>query len=189
MAVPDEIRESLVQEIHRAFHGMRRGEMSLHQARLLDDNYHPSPEQLSEARDCDTDRRWEDIPDKSIESLSDALPFLDAAGRRYYLPRFMVYALKPPSTSDGNYAEAAAFDTLANVETYRDEFDELTSDQRSAVTKFMRYLSEQGYSYCTENDTLRQLDDGSYQPLDILPNIIDEYWDHPAGGFPPKRPM
>lgn len=80
-------------QIHEAFDGTSRGNgITLHQANVRD-NYGP-PEEEKAARDLDRDEKWQDVPEKDIEFCQSALSFLDVAGFRYYIPVFMLYALK-----------------------------------------------------------------------------------------------
>jgi hypothetical protein len=55
-----------------------------------------SPVTIAEVRREDTEERWQDISDEKIDFFSDTLAFMDAAGFRFHMPRFMVYALTHP---------------------------------------------------------------------------------------------
>lgn len=58
----------------------------------------------------DTELRWQDIPDEKLERLADTLAFLDAKGLRFYLPRFMLYALEHEGRPDDTGVSRSAQD-------------------------------------------------------------------------------
>lgn len=168
----------LIRDIRSAFHGVERGNISLHQARLLDDVMTPSIVQLAEAGAKDADAHWEEVPDAFLEALSDALRFLDAAGRRYYLPRFMIYAIRPPVTStwENAYAVDAAFEILMDLDFYRSEFDAFTCDQAGVVARFLQHMSNEGYTHFTLEDQRREVNATDEQPVDMVPIVLRQYW-------------
>ncbi|MDB5297630.1 MAG: hypothetical protein JWO31_3613 [Phycisphaerales bacterium] len=94
-------RLRLIRQVEAAFDGVELGDgVSLHQARGMDD--HASDAEVAAARALDAEGRWQDVSDEKLDRLSDTLPFMDAEGFRFYLPRFMLFALKHdegPSTA------------------------------------------------------------------------------------------
>jgi hypothetical protein len=86
-------RAALIAEITAAFDGVARQDgTTLHEAIAIDD-YKSSEEQRA-ARECDTERRWQDVPDNDIVACESALSFLCEKGFRYYIPAFMICSLK-----------------------------------------------------------------------------------------------
>jgi len=79
--------------VERAFDGVSRGDgLTLHQALALDD--YASEDEVLAAKGRDTEPRWQDVPGDVIAQSPSALTFLDEAGRRYYLPAYMQWALR-----------------------------------------------------------------------------------------------
>lgn len=84
--------EEIVALIERAFDGVSRGEgTTLHQAIAIDD--YASEEAVAEAKQYDTETRWQDVPDDVIAQSPSVLTFLDETGRRYYLPAYMRWTI------------------------------------------------------------------------------------------------
>ncbi len=87
-------RLRLIHEIEAAFEGVALGNgVSLHQARAMDDDW-VNQSDVADLRSQDPEERWQDISDEKLDLLADTLPFMDPEGFRFYLPRFMVFALK-----------------------------------------------------------------------------------------------
>src|SRR4051794_10621110 len=110
-AFPQLERQQLLDDIEAAFGDVRLGEgVSLHQARAIDD--YKGADEIAEARKLDTEERWQDISDATIDELSDTLTFLDADGFRFYIPRFIVYVLTDASGERGSWADEGTIYTL-----------------------------------------------------------------------------
>lgn len=89
----------LITQIEDAFKGdpCRLEEaITLHEAEA-DDDWLPKEKQL-EARKLDIDCHWQDVPDEFMEKMPSPWSFLDNKGRRYYLPAYMRFCLKNPTT-------------------------------------------------------------------------------------------
>lgn len=158
-----EIRQRIIAEIERAFTDVRRGNgITLHQARALDD-YRDEIEQ-AQARRKDTDARWQDIPDTRIEKLADTLAFLDPEGFRYYIPAFMIWALRHYETSDSFAGDAAAYIFGVNplAEDNMDRFRLFTPRQTAAIAHFLEYFAYCADSNHTDNETAQK--------------ALDAYW-------------
>ena len=92
-------RREVIDEICRAFaHVSRAHGVTLHEAVVIDD--YGSDEERIAARALDPDRCWQDVPDHLIEAHQETLCFLDQKGFRYYLPAYMVWALRHLGASD-----------------------------------------------------------------------------------------
>src|SRR5687768_12052915 len=84
--------DQLLAEVEATFGAVRLGKgTSLHPANPLDD-YAPA-DVVAAARAFDTEERWQDIPDDKVDQFDQTLPFMDAAGFRFHIPRFMVSAV------------------------------------------------------------------------------------------------
>ncbi len=136
-------RAAIVQDIRGAFASVSLdGGISLPEGRLLDDQYHPSPAQLAAAREAWNARHhWSEVPYDVLDEMADAITFLDARGRQYYLPAFMIVALDPPEHDSGN-VEDCLIHTLVNVDRYRGEFDSYTEAQKTAIAHYLQYMME-----------------------------------------------
>lgn len=89
----DALRDQVIDEILRAFADVAREDgVTLHEAAVIDD--YGSADERTAARRLDTDRRWQDVPDRLIEEYSDTLSFVDVKGFRFYLPAYMVWTVR-----------------------------------------------------------------------------------------------
>jgi len=152
-----EIRRRIIAEIERAFANVRRGNgITLHQARVLDD-YGGDIEQAW-ARRKDTDTRWQDIPDTRIEKLANTLPFLDPEGFCYYIPVFMIWALRHSETSDSFAGDAAIYIFGVNplAEGNMDLFRLFTPQQTTAIAHFLEYFARYADSNHADNETAQK---------------------------------
>jgi hypothetical protein len=133
----------LARQVEAAFQGVRLGEgVSLHQARAMDD--YASDDEIAAARALDIEERWQDVPDEKVDRFSDALAFMDAAGLRFYLPRFMVFALKHREGSE--YSGSRACDAAINNADLRDTPGKhalMTERQREAVRAFAEFFRDE----------------------------------------------
>lgn len=84
--------DELLQLIEAAFNGVERGEISLHQANVIDD--YGSQEEFLLAADLDTETRWQDVPDSDLAANPQFMNFLDMKGFRYYLAAAMSWAVR-----------------------------------------------------------------------------------------------
>lgn len=131
-------RPALLRRIAGTFDGVRLGGgVSLHQARAIED-YRAGAE-VAAARTLDTERDWHEVPDEKVGRLWDTLPFLDAEGFRFYLPRFMTYALRHEAE-----APEVRRTILANVEprNLRERGALVSDEQRAAMEAFVAFFSE-----------------------------------------------
>ena len=143
-------RSAVIEQITKAFEGVSREDgISLHEARVIDD--WGGEEERAAARKIDTDSRWQDIPVEWIEQLHDVLSFLDSKGWRYYLPAYMLYALKFYKTSS-NACDSALYSCALykgsknnDLKEYQlSRFRSLTVDQSRAVCQFLQFEAAYG---------------------------------------------
>ena len=141
-AEPNAERQRVVAQVEAAFDRVELGSgTSLHQARALD-NYE-SDEGVAQARGADTESRWQEIPDEKVEALWDTLPFLDAEGYRFYIPRFMIYALHhrgTPSETDSPASHSAIHATHPYDSSGQKSL--LSAPQREAVRAFAEFFQD-----------------------------------------------
>jgi len=123
--VDDETR-AIIEDIHAAFRGVSRGQITLHEAEVIDD--YGSQEDRMSARNLDTDRKWTEIPDEYVEECAYALCHVDPESWRYYIPRFMEWALRHFRTSDSFLADSIIY-----------QFDPSSTDTVLAEHSMERY--------------------------------------------------
>jgi len=136
----------LIAAIHAAFHGVPIGEITLHEAEVID-TYGTMKERVR-GRRLDVAPCWEAIPDSHLEECSGALSHLDPQSWRYYLPRFMEWTLTHYQTSKSItvdytiYSLLLAEDALIN-QHLRERFRQLTAEQARVVCRFLQLMARE----------------------------------------------
>lgn len=158
-----DIRQAIIDGIEHAFRGVQRGRgITLHQARVLDD--YGTPEDEAEARTQDADTRWQDVPDLWIEEFGDTLSFFDPEGFHYYIPAFMIWALRHYDTSESFAGRAAVYafgvNPLAQGNTER--FQLFDRHQARAVARFLDYFAHHA--------------DDDHADAETAQRALDAYW-------------
>ena len=138
----------LIQEIENAFDDVSREDgLTLHEANAIDD-WKTIPEQHF-ARKLDCETRWQDVPEQAIVSYGSALSFLDAKGFRYYLPAFMIFALRNWDNQYGRVADSCVFHLLhekqkslrqSNPGSIAEMYG-FTQAQSRAIAHFLRFVA------------------------------------------------
>ena len=141
------LRRQIIAEIREAFGQVSRGDgVTLHEAAVID--AYGSDEERSAARALDHDRSWQDVPDQLIEDHEDTLCFVDPKGFRYYLPAYMVWALRHLETSDSWSVSHPIYSlTFSGYEGFREcEFERFRvfdDKQSNAICRFLRFMADQ----------------------------------------------
>jgi hypothetical protein len=91
--------DDVIKEIEAAFLGVPIGQLTLHEADLMDS--YATDAELRAARERDPERDWRDVPDASLKVCSYALSYLDPLSWRFYLPALMRYALRAAAEAGG----------------------------------------------------------------------------------------
>jgi hypothetical protein len=89
--VADDEAEAIIVAIRQAFSGVRRGEVTLHEAIVIDSYGADAERQEARSRDVEID--WQHVRDEDIEECETALCFLDPVSWRYYIPAYMIWSL------------------------------------------------------------------------------------------------
>jgi hypothetical protein len=84
--------EEIIHAIATAFVGVGRGQVTLHEAEVMD--VYGSEVERREARRRDPEDDWTTVPAASLEECPSALSFLDPESWRFYLPAYMRLALR-----------------------------------------------------------------------------------------------
>lgn len=143
----DEAR-AIIEAIHAAFRGVPRGQITLHEAEVIDE--YGSAEERRDARKLDTDQEWEEIPDEHIEECTTALCHVDPESWRYYIPRYMEWSLSHFRTNDSFVSDSTiyTFDPSSTnpalTEYSMARYRQLTPEQSRAVCRFLRYMAQNG---------------------------------------------
>lgn len=129
----------MLARIESAFQGVQLGNgVSLHQARAMDDWEHDAT--VAAARALDTEERWQDISDEKLHRLSDTLPFMDAEGFRFHIPRFMVFNLNNETSDSWAYASAIYWSDMR--ERTGDHLALLSNEQREVIQAFFEFHAD-----------------------------------------------
>jgi hypothetical protein len=143
--------EALIAEITAAFDGVSREDgMTFHEAARWDGKCQPGA-WIDIERAKDTETRWQDVPDEWIGDNSTGaytLNYLDAKGFRYYIPAFMIWALKAEmgliDISQSNT------DVVLNLVPHAShnrssiqKFSKLSECQAKAVAHFLEFIAAQ----------------------------------------------
>lgn len=135
--------EQLAAEIEEAFGEVGLGDgLSLSQAQALD--HMEAPEIVQRARNKDHDVRWQEIPDDRVEEYHYALTYLDPQGLRFYLPRFMVFALDHPGI-DSPAVDAAVYACDLGDELQDEvlaQFNSMSRRQMTVIAQFLAFIAE-----------------------------------------------
>ena len=144
----DQEARGIIAEIHAAFRGVPRGQITLHEAEVID-NYGSKEERIN-ARKLDTEQKWEEIPDNHVEECTSALCHVDPESWRYYVPRYMEWSIRHFRTTDSAVSDFTiyTFDpstTDSNLTEYSmTRYRLLNLDQCRVVFRFLRYMADNG---------------------------------------------
>jgi hypothetical protein len=124
--------------------------MTLHQAQLADqtmDREIPEKE-WKDVGDSDAGRTWQDITDEELISCDAALSHFDETSFVYYLPAYLLFAVRNCSAEWSDPAESTVGSVVFAV-THRTpytlgRFKRFSPEQRAAVIAFLELISEKG---------------------------------------------
>jgi hypothetical protein len=140
----DDEAAAIIAAIRAAFRGVARGAITLHEAEVIDD--YGTDEERAAARELDTERGWEEIPDAYVEECPSALYHVDPESWRYYVPRYMEWSIRHFRSSDSFLVDSTIYGfnpstdaTLLEHEMER--YRTLTAEQAQAVCRFLRYMA------------------------------------------------
>ena len=142
--------------------GVSRGNgVTLHEARAIDD-YKSEPERKN-ARKLDKDNSWDEVPDADIEHYYDVFSFFDVEGFRYYLPAYMIWAIKhfevSESCSSDNVIYVLTRSTIL-IERDTQAFNSFNPAQCRAICHFLKFM----------------VSNPMFADADAAKEALDEYW-------------
>ena len=135
----------LLDQIHEAFGSVQLGDgVTLHEATAIDD--YATPAQRQAARQLDTARRWQDVPDEHIAKHCSVFSFLDVKGHVFYTPAYMCWLLRTGYDTPSNSTEAAhaALNPWGKHEGGRQlkPHDMFSPAQCQAIAQYLLYIYE-----------------------------------------------
>jgi hypothetical protein len=127
--------------------------MTLHQAQLADQAIRRKiPEQeWNDAGKKDAGRTWQDVADEEIISCDVALSYFDERSFVYYLPAYLLFAVRNYKADWPDPGETTVGDVVFWV-THRTpytlaRFKLFSTAQRAAVIAFLELIAEKGSDY------------------------------------------
>lgn len=136
---------SVSEDLEAAFGSVRLGDgTSLHQAEAIDRL--ESPAQVTAARALDAEDRWQDIANAKVERFPFALSLMNPEGLRFYLPRFVRYALDHPG-GESPAVDAAIYACDLGENSPQEalaQFDLMSRDQMKVLARFLVLVTQLG---------------------------------------------
>lgn len=139
-------RQQVIDEIERAFNGLARGDITLHETDVIDGC--GSERQRRKARKLDVEKRWQDVPVLAIDSHPTALCYAGDSFR-YYLAAYMVRSLRDLTSP---VADFTIYALVPNTNKPRhkwrlERYSEFSPEQTQAVFHFLQLMAEEeGYN-------------------------------------------
>jgi hypothetical protein len=140
----------VIEHIETAFPSAPLPGMTLHQAQLADQSMSRaiSDKEWNDAGKIDAGRTWQDVTDEEVVACDAALAHFDEESFIYYLPAFLIFALRHCDVVWPH----PAWDTVGNVVffvTHREpsmlgRYKRLSASQRQAVICFLEFIAEHG---------------------------------------------
>lgn len=183
----EEWKLALIEEITAAFDGVRRENgVSLSEAQVVDD--YGSEEERAEARKQDTEKRWQDVPEKDIAYGHISLAYFDEIGFRYYIPAYIIWSLRNMNNRDRNSPSYGSMTHgtiiyslggfgIRDLDEYdRSRFKGLTSDQSRAIAHFLKFKEEylEAFFLKEDQETRDEMANEGYTPEEIESQLIED---------------
>jgi hypothetical protein len=132
--------EAVISAIEAAFDGVRRGELTIHEADLLDHAF-VSDAEWRAARLKDSEVRWQDVPAEAICDCVYALSYLDPVSWRFYIPAHMRWSVEHLFDRESDPVERTIY-TLGGTDAWtRERYQLLSQQQSEAVLAFLEFVS------------------------------------------------
>jgi len=138
--------QQIIDMIEEAFAGVPRGEVTWHQAVVIDHEW-SHPEKEAQAKAMDTEACWQNVPDDLIRANTYILTYSDLQSWIYYLPAYLRWMVGHWGESDSGSDSATVWLLTLGMygEDVRDnqlkQFESLTLKQRIAVARVLDYLA------------------------------------------------
>ena len=129
--------DDIIRAIEAAFAGVPCGQVTLHEAEVMD--AYGSEVERRAARRFDPDDDWTKVSAASIEECPTALSFLDPESWRFYLPAYMRLALRRFGQPHNEAMDQAIY-SLDGASPERS--GTLNASQAGAVQRFLAFACE-----------------------------------------------
>jgi Family of unknown function (DUF6714) len=160
--------EAVIAAIEKAFRGVVRGAVTLHEAEVMDGYGTDAARREARTRDREVD--WRDVPDSSIRECPTALSFLDPVSWRFYLPAYVRFGLRHLEDSRSSTIDHAIYSLDLGGDPRHDgftleRFRTLNEAQADAVRRFLVFAAENG-EHCDDV---------------VAREALNAYWNHSVG--------
>ena len=150
----DSLREQIIAEINAAFDKVPRGQITLHEADVIDDC--GSDKDRRKARRLDIESRWQDVPASVIEAHYSVLSFLCPESFRYYIPAYMVWSLRYYKMSQSISSDFTIYALTPNTNKPLDKFSLqrfslFSPPQARAVQRFLQFMVDHGDGHADDS--------------------------------------
>ena len=155
-------RTTIISMVRTAFRSVERGEITLHEGKVLDDR--GTAEELHSARRRDDERTWEEVPKSVLSRYLDGVAFLDPTSFRYYMAAYMCFVLEDlEELADSLVPDITIYGLLpSDEEQLRDrkmeKFALFTPAQREAVTLFLHFVARSDLDHVDTEAAKRALE-------------------------------
>ncbi|HEX7449207.1 MAG TPA: DUF6714 family protein [Pirellulales bacterium] len=142
MTLPE---QELIDLIHRAFEGVRLEDGTSLNMTEYKDSGGSMPEFKRKAQSDERDD-WTAIADETLQQFTVTFAFTDLKGFRFYIPAYMIWAIRNHSTSDSIISDF----TIYAIDPAHYQFETIpfqqwfTDAQVAAMIKFLEYAVENG---------------------------------------------
>jgi len=132
--------QKLIELIHRAFDGVRLDDGESLNMTEYNDSGGCQPEFKEKAKHDERDN-WTAISDETLEQFTVTFSFTDLKGFRFYIPAYMIWAIRHHRTSDSIIADHTvyAIDPTHYLFETIPFWQWFTRDQVAAMTQFLEY--------------------------------------------------
>jgi hypothetical protein len=135
--------QELVDRINTSFGDIPRPTITPHVARAYDDEYTVSMDRGLELTKLDPEQHWRDVTDHNIENFREYFCFSDDEGWRFYMPAYLLHALRRlPNSHDFPVYDACKDLSCVSL---------LSDSQLSCLVDFAKLCEacrlEEGYEY------------------------------------------
>lgn len=141
---PEELAEidRLVALIRKAFDGTQLDDGTTIHESDLEGCYLREQDRL-DARAKDTETDWGTVPDWKIEGFPSVLSFFDVNGWRFYIPAYMIWALRNWRTTNLTMADSVIWTldpTMPDFDLPR--YTSLSAPQSHAIYRFIKFFCD-----------------------------------------------
>ncbi len=154
--------ETLINNIHSEFSGIRKPDVSLRQFKLTDEKgmkCEITDEEWYCAAKSRIDNQWHEIPDAEIEECGCLLGHMESEEYIYYLPAFICYALRclRDDINDFDMLGSIAFfvypskNEMTLYQYVIDQMKLLSVSQKKVIIDYLEFVAENADEFDAKN--------------------------------------